>query len=396
MRAVALVFLALALHACGGGGAVVATSTASDKAVAFHIDAAHTGVSGISAPTFPATPSWSRTFTDRVSYPLIADGKVFVVEEGGQGTTHPSRLHALDRTTGAVAWGPVDLPGTFPAAGHAFDRGKVFVATYEGLIMSFDAATGQPGWSTKLPNSYAFVSAPTAVDGVVHVVDSATNSVVALDESNGSLLWTVRINGGNSPPAIAANKVFVASPCNYYALDTRSGMESWHYNGPCSGGGGATVVVAQGVAYVREFFIKGYIEARDAISGALLSKFTPASAFSQLPIPAVTATSVFVLDSGTLQRLDRSLGTISWSFAGDGTLTSAPIVIGSFVIVGSSSGSLYAVDAATGVERWSARLPTGLDPTIESYNVTLVDLAAGEGYLVVPARNTLTAFRLSP
>ena len=150
-----------------------------------------------------------------------------------------------------------------------------------------------------------------------------------------------------------------------------------------------------GLGMYRVSGLVAFIDARDATIGGLLAKFSPVTAFSQLQAPAITSTSAFVLVSGTLQRLDLSFGTISWSFAGDGLLTSAPIVVGDRVVIGSSSGTVYAVDFA-GKEQWSARLPAVIEPIVEGQSVMLTGLAAGEGHLVVPASNTLTAWRLAP
>lgn len=401
-RFLAPFIVALALHACGGGdgdGDATSVTPAADEAVAFQINAAHTGVSGVVAPSFPASAAWSKTFDGTLSYPLIAMGKVFVIETAFQNRTIV-RLHALDRATGTVAWGPAILPDRVQAASHAFDNGKVFVATFDGLVLSFDAATGQPGWSTKLPGSYGFVTAPTATDGTVYVGDGGTNSVVALDESNGAVQWTVRINGGGfSIPSIDGGGVFVAYPCQYYRLAAATGAEQWHYNGPCSGGGGATVPVAQGSAYVRDFefttaFVP-FIDVRDATTGTNRSRHSSLGLFSQGPIPSVAADAVFLLEGGTLRRFDRSMTHADWSFAGDGSLTAAPIVVGRAVVVAGTSGRIYAVDSAGGALLWTALLPSGLDPTNDINVVAPTGLAAGEGHLVVPARNTLTAFRLT-
>jgi len=401
-RALAPFAIALLLQACGGGDddASTVAPPATDEAVAFQINAAHTGVSGVAAPSFPASAAWSKTFNGTLSYPLIAAGKVFVVETSFQNQSIV-RLHVLDRVTGAVAWGPVTLPDGVQAASHAFDKGKVFVTTFDGLVLSFDAATGQARWSVKLPGSYGFVTAPTATNGGVYVGDGGSNAVVALDPSNGAVLWTARVNGGAfSTPSVDGDGVFVAYPCQYYGLAAATGKERWHYNGPCSGGGGVTVPVAQGSAYVRDFdsmttFLP-FIDVRQATTGASIGAHSSLGVFAQGPIPTVTSDAVFLLEGGTLRRFDRAMTRVDWSFAGDGTLTSAPIVIDRAVVVAGTSGRIYAVDSVTGAQLWTALLPSGLDATNDVNVVAPTGLAAGQGHLVVPARNTLTAFRLTP
>ena len=402
MRRFAAPILVLALTACGGGDDVVTSPAGpSDQVVAFQIDAAHTGVSGIVAPAFPASQAWSKTFVGNLSYPLIVGGRVFIVEQPDSSASGVARLHALTTATGAVAWGPVVISSSQRTAAPAFDQGKVFVSTFDGEVHSYDASTGQPGWSAKLPNSYGFVTAPTAAAGIVHVGDGGTNRVVGLDASTGAMVWSTFVNGGGSSiPSVAQGALVVANACQYYALNAVTGAERWHYNGPCTGGGGATVPISQGTAYVRDIDVGGtfgpFIDLRDMTTGTSRNRYLPIGLLSQVTIPAVTATAAFVLEGSTLRRFDAFLGHAAWSFAGDGTLTSAPIVADTAVVVAGTSGMLYAVDAATGSQRWSAQLPSALDPGNDTFISVPSGLAVGEGHLIAPARNTLTAFRLTP
>jgi outer membrane protein assembly factor BamB len=82
-----------------------------------------------------------------------------------------------------------------------------------------------------------------------------------------------------------------------------------------------------------------------------------------------------------------------WSFSGDGGLVTSPIIVGQAVIIGSSSGQVYALDAAIGTQLWTANAG-GTIYSGNSGNV-ISGLAAGDGLLVVPAGNTLSAFTLS-
>jgi outer membrane protein assembly factor BamB len=73
-------------------------------------------------------------------------------------------------------------------------------------------------------------------------------------------------------------------------------------------------------------------------------------------------------------------------------LVTSPIIVSQAVIVGSSSGQIYALSAATGTQLWTANAGA----TIYSGNGNVISgLAAGDGLLVVPAGNTLSAFTLS-
>src|ERR1041385_8653904 len=68
----------------------------------YQIDEAHTGSINPPGLTPPLRPKWSRNFGQKMSYPLIADGKVFVTvrNESAYGT----ELYALNAADGTTVW----------------------------------------------------------------------------------------------------------------------------------------------------------------------------------------------------------------------------------------------------------------------------------------------------
>jgi outer membrane protein assembly factor BamB len=85
---------------------------------------------------------------------------------------------------------------------------------------------------------------------------------------------------------------------------------------------------------------------------------------------------------GALQAQTIGAGLVEWTFTGDGRLDTSPIVVNGSVYVGSASGHLYAVSAATGTRQWSTTLTSAVTGP----------LAEGDGVLCVPAGDTLTVF----
>ncbi len=75
----------------------------------------------------------------------------------------------------------------------------------------------------------------------------------------------------------------------------------------------------------------------------------------------------------------------------------APIVVNNTVFVGSSSGNLYALNAATGAQVWTVSLGAPIAGPATGGNATqgATGLSAGDGLLIVPAGNTVNAFVLS-
>jgi outer membrane protein assembly factor BamB len=69
-----------------------------------------------------------------------------------------------------------------------------------------------------------------------------------------------------------------------------------------------------------------------------------------------------------------------------------PIVVGSTVFVGSSSGMLYGLDLRRGQVVWSTNVGAGIPRPDEQNLSPLTGLGAGQGLLVVPAGNRLAAY----
>ncbi len=117
--------------------------------------------------------------------------------------------------------------------------------------------------------------------------------------------------------------------------------------------------------------------------------------FNSIVIPAFGATTGFFLGNGELNAVDLGTGSPNWSFAGDGQLVSAPIVIDNAVVMGSSSGLVYALDNSGNV-LWSGSAGAPISAPDEQNATLLTGIGAGDGYLVVPAGNVLNGWRLIP
>jgi outer membrane protein assembly factor BamB len=344
--------------------------------------------------TYPASSTWSVNFPGLVSYPLIAGGRVFVTVANGSGGG--SKLYALNQDTGATIWGPTPISGTYPWSNATYSNGKVFVIQVDGTLLSFDAVTGTPGWSVNLPGQYFFDAPPTAFGGMIYVGGAGSGGTLyAVNESNGAVRWTQSVaNGNKSSASVTSGGLYVTYPCQTYAFDPDNGTPLWHNQNGCSGGGGRTSPVKNNILYARYFAVSNNsLNFFDAITGSSLGSG------SSDKIPAITATQAFVMNSGTLQAINLSTGQISWSFAGDGNLITAPIVINDRVIVGSNApnGPIYAVDVATGIQQWSSAAGAPLAAQDEqNVSAPISGLNAGEGFLIAPAGTRLTAWKLTP
>lgn len=378
-----------------------ASADVGDLAVAYQVDVAHSGVQTDAALAPPFSRRWRVTLPAQVSYPLIAEGKVFVTAGStADDSTRTPRLYALDQASGATVWSQT-LPLLWPRANAAYDGGRIFVVGNNptvganGVMLAYAADTGSLLWRTELPGQYSFTAAPTAAHGVVYAGGAGSGGTLyAVNAADGALLARQSVeNGDQSSPALSDDAVFVSYACNQaYGFSQTTLTPLWHYSGPCEGGGGKTAVYANGRVYTRDFFGSLVL---DAGNGALLRTYQPER--TSIHAPAVDSTSLFATFPGQSLDAETLDGTPLWSFVGDGQPNTTPLVLntasGRFIVVGSWLGHLYALDAVSGREVWSTDVGTPVSGADEqNASEPLAGLAAGQGLLVVPALNTLSAY----
>ncbi|HET9787261.1 MAG TPA: PQQ-binding-like beta-propeller repeat protein, partial [Pyrinomonadaceae bacterium] len=363
---------------------------APEQAVNFQIDASHTGAASVQHLTPPLRQRWVVNFGQSISYPLIADGKVYVTVRNA--TSYGTMLYALDQANGATVWSYA-LGGTYFWSGTCYENGRVFAVNFDGLLRAFDGATGNLIWQVQLPNQYSFTAPPTVYQGVIYVSGAGSGGTVyAVNADSGAVLWTRSVmNGDKSSPAVTSEGVYVSYSCpNVYKLDPATGTQIWHYAPGCSGGGGKTPALYNGRLYVRDFSDTIF----DGDTGSIIGNFNAKNT------PAFSNNKGFFLNGphffgsyGTLQARDVNTNSVLWSFSGDGFLQSAVLVVNEYVYVGSAQGKLYAVNANTGQQAWVTTAGSSI-PYVDEQNVSqpLTGFAAGEGLLVVPTSTTLVAY----
>jgi outer membrane protein assembly factor BamB len=364
---------------------------ATGVAVAYQINAEHNGLSaaGVAAP--PLTEKWRRDLGQAVSYPVIADHKAFVTVRTSD--DYGTALFAIDTRTGEDVWGPIDLGGTYYWSALTLGAGRVYAINADGRLAAFAIQTGRQLWQTDLPGQWSFSSAPTFRAGMVYTGGAGSGGTVyAVDAETGSVVWTASVaNGDQSSPAVTATGVYVSYACEQsYRFDPATGATRWVHSTGCSGGGGKTPVVAAGGLWVRESF-DGSLPVLALNNGRVKTRFGSRG----MPAPAFSGQTGFFVVGGELHAADAATPDEPiWTFAGDGgQLRSAPIVVNGFVYVGSQSGTIYAVDPATGQAVWSA--DTGAEitaPDEHNFSSPLTGLAAGQDVLLVPASGRLVAY----
>ncbi len=364
----------------------------AQDAVAYQINPAHDGHTvfpGGFKP--PLKRRWTRDLGDLVSYPVIANGLVFVTVANAiydKGT----HLYALDLATGETVWHKL-LGDSYYWSNAAYDNGRLYVINFSGILQAFSAdRAGQLLWAVQLPEQWNFENAPIAVDGYIYVHGAGdAGTLYSVDEATGHIRWTTHDASGasGSSPAYGDGGIYLTYLGLYWKVSPFDGHVIWGKTEHWVGGSGATPVVYNHKLYVRDPMNgNAVLDAADGKAISSLNTSTP-PAFWRNP---KGKNFLITLQGNTLVSSDAKKGQVAWSFTGDGQIDSNAIVINDTVAVGSQSGLIYLLDAATGQQLWSSNV--GAPITFNTGAFPWSGLGAGAGYLIVPATNLIAAFSM--
>jgi outer membrane protein assembly factor BamB len=376
----------------------------ADEATTLQLNPAHTGYT-----TDPLSPRlerlWSVDLGHHVSYPVIADGRVFVLVAGAPLPGHANPVFAIfafDGRSGRVLWRQaLDYPGVWPSP-LTYAKGRLFLATaYEvpeqhtlrAGIDAFDAATGKRLWrNDQVNHSWIFNGPPVAADGVVYATGAGFGgSIYAVRQSDGKLLWSQETTASDSGVAVSPQRVYAAGACHFWSFERAGGALAWVHNGGCWGGLELMPVFYEGRLFAR-MWGPGTGQIFDAAGGRLLGAFDIDGMWDPPPAFAGRLRVQVSVSRGTAAAFDLGTGARRWQFGGDGTLDSNPVIAGDTIYVGGKSGRVYGVDLASGRERWHADTGAPVRSTEQWDNSIKPGLAVGGGLLVVPATGRLVAY----
>ncbi len=348
------------------------------------------------APSLSGDIRWTfETSTQIYSSPVSANGRVYL-------SAGDRRIVALDAATGKAIWesptnGPVD--STPAVAG-----GRLYVGLRDGSLISIDAATGVRGWAYLTAGPIS--SSPTVADGTVYV-GSGDKTLYAFDAFNGTLRWRLDTEGWlSSSPAVGDSIVAIGGrDWNVYTVDKATGWSLMVYRLGFSPTEATPAVVGDTVYIGASDHILRALAGRTVISWwdtewriitsqlfrwgvigtppeskGLIWRFATAGRRDNriTGVLAVNDDTVYVgAWDNRLYAVDRATGTERWHFQVDSPLQGGPALAGNTVYVASYEGTVYAVDAESGEKRWSLPLQTRITSTP----------AVGDGLLFVTGVN---------
>ncbi|MER5772044.1 outer membrane protein assembly factor BamB family protein [Streptomyces sp. NPDC001985] len=301
------------------------------------------------SPAPPAGPAHWRPWRFRMSNdvwgtPVVAGDLLYVTS---------FEVHALDVATGRRQFKTKDV-----AWAMAVDGGRIHASDGPSLY-ALDATTGQERWRLQAD---AWVYSLRTGRGTV-LTGTRGGGVQAWEASNGEKLWELAgaqtdFETPEAGPVIHEDTVYVWKDARLRALEARTGAERWSYPiGDAASCGGVPVRVhpaPDGQVYVSA---GTRVLAIESASGRVRWHFEAPAVFLSAPAfapgPAVTGGGVYLADYlGTVYALDAATGKDRWRIATESRQSAEPVLVtGGNVHVGSGS-ALYTLDAVTGTPMW--------------------------------------------
>jgi outer membrane protein assembly factor BamB len=296
--------------------------------------------------------------------PIVADGKVFVVDADNE-------IVAYDSQDGRRLWRSQLRSGDrrdreFRSGGVAYGDGRVFVSLGFGAVAAFDANTGREVW--RAATSGPMHSPPTAADGRVFAV-SFDNEVFAFDSQTGEVLWTyqslsepARILTASSPAVQGEVVIAPSASGELTALRVDNGRVLWSdaltRSGRTTALSALNDIAGSPVIYDGMVFAvsqSGLLAAFDLRTGQRL--WTQPAGGIHMPwvvgdylyimttdghlacLSRLDGVTIWIQDLPQYKRPQRRRGRISWA---------GPVLAGGRLLLVSSEGEMMSLSATTG------------------------------------------------
>ncbi|WP_455403019.1 outer membrane protein assembly factor BamB family protein [Streptomyces bambusae] len=262
-------------------------------------------------------------------------------------------VHALDVATGRRQFKTRDV-----AWSMAVDGGRIHASDGPSLY-ALDAADGSERWRLQTD---AWVYALKADRGTV-VTATRGGGVQAWEASSGHKLWEITgvqtdFETPEAAPVIHDGSVYVWQDARLRSLEARTGREEWSYPvGDAAACGNVPVRVLpapDGNTYIAA---GTRVLSVDRASGRVRWHFEAPAVFLAPPAfapgAAVTGGGVYLADYlGTVYALDAATGRDRWRIATEPRQSAEPVLIAAGNVHLGAGSALYTLDAVTGTPKW--------------------------------------------
>jgi outer membrane protein assembly factor BamB len=340
----------------------------------FRANEQHSGIyAAQGVPKFSKVKWQFHTAGQVISSPAVVGKTVYVGGTDGN-------FYAIDREAGTQEW-KFEAKSRI-ASSPAVSGGVVYFGAYNGVFYALDASNGQLKWKFEtggerrfsakhlhgsqpagetMPDPWdCYLSSPVVSHGTVYF-GSGDGNVYALHTASGALMWKFQTGEVvHASPAIANGILFIGSWDSYfYALDATTGKEQWRFKTGDDPDTHNQVGIQSSAAVVDGTVYFGCrdsnLYALDARTGEKKWAFSTKGSWV-ITSPAVRNGKVYFAtsDSGLFYELDAKTGSVVFSLKFQGWPTfSSPAIAGDMLYVGSTAGTLKAVNLANQQIAWT-------------------------------------------
>ena len=232
-------------------------------------------------------------------------------------------------------------------------------------------------WSA---NTSGLEGGAAVAEGFVCVADTA-GKIRYLDAGTGEVKWTFDGNGPfrRQTPLIYDSRVFaVSEKGTLYCLDGLSGRRLWEKElGP---GNSSSPLGDAGLVYISHNANLYCFGARDGNQVFIYG----GAGMTSLTAPALLKGKVYVgSDTGSMVCLDAATGVLDWSSTPSVEITCTPVLTEMRVFFGTADNQLWCLDRLTGQSQWTAHLQqkVAAPPAVSGYDLIC---GAGDAGSLVP------------
>lgn len=365
---------------------------------AVNLDTDWTNLLGNATHTATATPlagklqlAWTQNVGANIymTSPLIYNNKIYTasIDEDLKGQAY---IYAFNGESGALVWKyqvRSSIKNTI-----AIESGLVFAQDVQGNLYAVDAETGKLRWESKLPAN----GLPALIDGLVAdqgiVYAGSGKSLSAFEAETGKLIW--RNEGwsqgeGTTSTLTVGNGILIGSVqwSALYGNDAKTGKMLWNISDYGLRNRGASAAMHSSLLYIiseKSFFIL------EAQTGKIIVRKQLPYNLDVTSTPLLTEKEIIfgTADKG-LVALDRQTLEVKWNTMVDdaliftapytrsfsATIETSPVLAGNTVYAGASDGTIYAIDASTGLKLWKHKMgaPVFSTPAISGNTLVVTD-----------------------
>ena len=257
-----------------------------------------------------------------------------------------SFVYAINLNNGSQSWQypaeKADTKESYFAAPILTEDGQLLVASAGAnhSLASLNPANGNVNWIFDAAEG-GWIASPLAIGETIYA--SNTDGKLYAFDMKGDFLWAKAIGGALwSQPVSDGEYLYITSLDHHlYALDPQKKEVVWNIE-LCGASPGAAALDADGNLYIGSF--GSTVAAIDSQSQKFLWKTSIAGWVWDAPV--LDETTLYVGDlEGYFHAFNIADGSEIWDpIQPDGPITGSPLVMDDFIVIGTESGTAYAID----------------------------------------------------